>query len=70
MKGGGRAGGIARGQKAHGKAMQEKEQEQESDRMHERRGTTAEQLQEKDKRCAVKCQGYLIHQEAMIMELY
>lgn len=34
--------------------------EQGSDRMHERRETTAEQLQEKDKR-AVKCQGYLIH---------
>lgn len=58
MKGGGREEGVARGQKAHGKAMQEKEQE--SDRMHERRDTTAEQLQEKDKR-AVKCQGYLIH---------
>lgn len=38
----------------------EQEQEQESDRMHERRGKTAEQLQEKDK-CAVKCQGCLIH---------
>lgn len=61
MKGGGREGGIAGGQKAHGKAMQEKEREQESDRMHERRGTTAEQFQEKDKRCAVKCQGYSIH---------
>lgn len=58
MNGGGGEEGIAWGQKARGKAMQEKEQE--SDRMHERRGTTAEQLQEKDK-CAVKCQGYLIH---------
>lgn len=47
------------GQKAHGKAMQEKEQD--SNRIHGRRGTTAEQSQEKDKRCAVKCQGYLIH---------
>lgn len=61
--------GGARGQKAHGKAMQEKEQEQESVRMHERMDTTAEQLWEKDKH-AVKCQGYLIHQEAMIMALY
>lgn len=34
--------------------------EQENDRMYERRDTTPEQLQEKDKR-AVKCQGYLIH---------
>lgn len=51
--------GIARGQEAHGKAMREKEQER--DGVHERRGTTAEQLQEKDKRCAVKCQDYLIH---------
>lgn len=41
-----------------GEATQGKEQG--SDRMHERRETTAEQLQEKDKR-AVKCQGYLIH---------
>lgn len=31
-----------------------------SNRMHER-DRTAEQLQEKDKHCAVKCQGYLIH---------
>lgn len=31
-----------------------------NDIMHERRDTTAEQFQEKDK-CAVKCQGYLIH---------
>ena len=38
--------------------------------MHERRATTAEQLQEKDKHCTVKCQGYLIHQETMIMALY
>lgn len=60
MKGRGGDEGIARGQKAHGKTMREKEQEQESDRMHERRDTTVEQLQEKDKR-AVKCQGYLIH---------
>lgn len=36
------------------------ERTRESDRMHERRDTTAEQLREKDKR-AVKCQGYLIH---------
>lgn len=58
MRGGGVCmGDIARGQKAHGK----RKQEQESNRMHERRDTTAVQLQEKDKRCAVKCQGYLIH---------
>lgn len=61
MKDGCKEGGIVRGQKAHGRAMQQKEQEQESNRMHERRGTTVEQLQEKDKCCAVKCQGYLIH---------
>lgn len=46
------------GQKTHGRLVQEREQE--SDRMQERRDKTAEQLQEKDK-CAVKCQGYLIH---------
>lgn len=34
--------------------------ERKNDIMHERRDTTAEQLQEKDK-CAAKCQGYLIH---------
>lgn len=51
--------GIAIGQRAHGKATQQKEQE--SNITHERRATTAEQLQEKDKHCTVKCQGYLIH---------
>lgn len=55
----GGGGGIARGQKPPG-TLREKEEEQESDRLHERRDTTAEQLQEKDKH-AVKCQGYLIH---------
>ncbi len=58
MKGGGGEEGIARGQMTHGKAMHGKEQE--SNRMHEKRDTRAEQLQEKDKR-AVKCQGYLSH---------
>lgn len=50
-------GCIEKGQKAHRK----RKQEQESNRMHERTDTTAVQLQEKDKRCTVKCQGYLIH---------
>lgn len=59
MEAGGREGDIARGQKAQRK--EEQEEEHADDWMHERRGTTMEQLQEKDKRCAVKCHGYLIH---------